>query len=185
MQFFTEAVGHLMSLPEPVPSRACAHLPGMEPERRAKLSVKFVVPGAAVGKGRARSSVLMRNGKPVVGAGGRPIMTHHTPEKTASFENLVKLAAQQAMGEAPPFADAVALELYVFVTPPASWSQKKQRAAIAGEIRPTTKPDADNVLKAIADACNEIVWQDDKQITDLVMRKAYAARAETLVLVKG
>lgn len=39
---------------------------------------------------------------------------------------------------------------------------------------------------AIADACNEIVWQDDKQITDLIMRKAYAARAETpLVLVKG
>ncbi len=135
--------------------------------------IKFVIPGAAVGKGRPR---FARRGN---------FVQTYTDDKTASFENLVKLAAQQAMGESPPFADAVALELYVFVTPPASWSQKKQRAAIAGEIRPTTKPDADNVLKAIADACNEIVWQDDKQITDLVMRKAYAARAETLVLVKG
>ena len=40
-------------LPEPVPSRACAHLPGMEPERRVKLSVEFVVPGEPRAKGRA------------------------------------------------------------------------------------------------------------------------------------
>ena len=120
----------------------------------------------------------------MIGNGGRPIITHHTPEKTANFENLVKLAAAEAMGNALPFEGAVAVELHVFVTPPASWSQKKQRAALAGEIRPTSKPDIDNVLKAIADACNDVVWRDDKQIADLVMRKSYAARAETLVLAK-
>ena len=146
--------------------------------------VKFVIPGAAVGKGRARSIPLMRGGKPVFGAGGRPIVTHHTPEKTANFETLVKLAAGQAMGERAPFSGAVALDLYVFITPPASWSQKKRAAAMLGTIRPTTKPDADNVLKAIADACNEVVWQDDKQIVELFMRKSYAAKAETLVVAR-
>ncbi len=148
-------------------------------------TINFTIPGAAVGKARARSNVLMRGGKPVMGAGGRPIMTHHTPEKTANFENLVKLAARQAMGERQPFADAVDVEIFVFVTPPQSWSQKKQRMALAGDIRPTTKPDADNVLKAIADACNEVVWRDDKQICGLTMCKAYALRAETIVNVRG
>ena len=51
--------------------------------------VAFVVPGEPVAKGRARA--FIRAGH----------VAHYTPEKTARFENLVKLAAQQAMNGEP------------------------------------------------------------------------------------
>jgi len=47
--------------------------------------ISFTIPGEPVAKGRARSCV--RNGH----------IAHYTPEKTALYENLVRLAAQQAM----------------------------------------------------------------------------------------
>ncbi len=146
--------------------------------------IRIVIPGVPVGKARARSNILMRGGKPVVAAGGRPIMTHHTPEKTANYEALIKFAGQQAMGGNPPMAEAVAIELGLFVVPPVSWSQKKRAAALAFEILPTTKPDADNVLKAIADGLNGIVWLDDKQITDVVIRKRYREAPQAVIYVR-
>src|SRR5512143_3830320 len=41
--------------------------------------VRSVVPGDPQGKGRHRSFPLMRNGKPVVGPGGRPVIIQATP----------------------------------------------------------------------------------------------------------
>lgn len=146
--------------------------------------IRIVIPGVPVGKARARSNILMKNGKPVIGAGGRPIMTHHTPEKTANYEALIKYAGQQAMGGRALLTEAVAIELDLFIAPPASWSQKKRRDAIEDRIRPTTKPDADNVLKAIADGLNGVVWADDKQMTDVVIRKRYAQTPKAVLYVQ-
>lgn len=136
------------------------------------MSITIVIPGPPVGKGRPK---FARRGK---------FVTAYTPEKTASYENLVRLAAAQAMNGRMPIAGPVAVELCLYVQPPASWSNKKQLAAVSGEIMPTSKPDIDNVLKGVADACNEVVWKDDKQIVECVIRKAYAARAEAVLTVK-
>lgn len=124
--------------------------------------ITFTVPGEPVGKGRARAFRA--------GAGIRM----HTPERTARYENLVALTAKQAMAGRAPLAAAVSLTIELFTTPPASWSHKKRAAALAGEIRPTTKPDLDNCLKAIADACNGIVFIDDKQVVSVTMWKRYS-----------
>ena len=70
-------------------------------------------------------------------------------------------------------------------TPPASWSQKKQRAALAGQAFPTSKPDVDNVVKGIFDACNEVVWKDDKQVVDVAISKRYAIKAQAVVQVRA
>ena len=69
----------------------------------------------------------------------------------------------------------VALSLIVLHPIPKSWS-KRQDAALAGTERPTTKPDADNVAKAIADACNGVVWVDDAQVVELSSASATAQR---------
>lgn len=132
----------------------------MEAQTSGK-SVTFTVPGEPVGKGRARAFRA--------GAGIRM----HTPEKTARYENLVALAARQAMGGRPPMPGAVSIGLMLYTMPPASWSKKKRAAALSGDIRPTTKPDCDNVLKAIADACNGIVFVDDKQVCEVSIKKLY------------
>ena len=124
--------------------------------------ISFVVPGVPVGKGRPK---FARRGN---------FVTAYTPEKTASYENLVKVYAAQAMKGRPPIEGAVLVTIAFYVSPPASWSQKKQTSALNGGIFPTSKPDLDNCIKGIFDACNEIVFRDDKQAVDLVVKKRYA-----------
>lgn len=136
-------------------------------------TVAFVIPGAPVGKGRPK---FARRGN---------FVTTYTPEKTASYENLVKVKAEEAMNGRAVIEGAVSVDIALYVTPPASWSQKKQRAALAGEIFPTSKPDVDNVVKGIFDACNDIVWRDDKQACDVRVVKRYAQTARAIVEVRA
>ena len=123
--------------------------------------MSFTVPGVPVGKGRPRA---FRMGKGV---------RMHTPDKTARYENLVAMAAKQAMAGRSLIEGSVQIDLTLVTTPPASWSKKRRAAALAGETRPNTKPDIDNVLKAICDAINGIVFVDDKQVCDATARKRF------------
>ena len=132
----------------------------------------FTIPGTPVGKGRPK---FARRGASV---------TTYTPEKTASYENLVKVKAEEAMVGREVIAGAVAVTILLFITPPASWSNKKMLQALNHEIMPTTKPDIDNVIKGIFDAMNEIVWNDDKQVVDVTIRKRYANTARATVEVR-
>jgi Holliday junction resolvase RusA-like endonuclease len=57
--------------------------------------------------------------------------------------------------------------MFVAVFPvPDSWSAKKRAAALAGDIRPTKKPDLSNIQKALEDGMNAVVFKDDSQITE-------------------
>ena len=125
--------------------------------------IVFTVPGQPQGKGRPRV------GK--VGAHARLF----TPVKTVAYEGLISIAAQQAMAGAPLLDGPVSVEMHIDCQVPASWSGKKQRAALDGDVRPTTKPDADNVVKAVFDGLNGVAWRDDVQVVDLLVRKRYAA----------
>lgn len=124
-------------------------------------TLHFTIPGEPVAKGRARSFV--RNGH----------VAHYTPEKTARYENLVRLAAQQAMAGGAPIEGPVHLVVSACLGIPVSWSLKKQRAAAVGEIRPTKKPDLDNIVKAIKDGMNGVTWRDDAQVVEVEASKTY------------
>ena len=126
-------------------------------------TVSFIVPGEPQGKGRAK----------IVRIGGFSRMA--TPQKTVAYEGLVSHAAQQAMSGAAMFLGPCRIELDVLCSVPASWSQKKQREALEGSTRPAKKPDADNVLKAVCDGINGVVWKDDVQAVEVLLRKVYAA----------
>ena len=73
-----------------------------------------------------------------------------------------------------PFQGPIALGLRAFLPIPKSKSKKWQAAAMAGEIRPITKPDTDNLVKQIKDCANGVFWEDDKQIVGLHAEKWYA-----------
>ena len=135
--------------------------------------IVFTIPGTPVGKGRPR---FARRGA---------FVSTYTDSKTASYENLVKVKAEEAMVGRELIAGAVAVTILLFITPPASWSNKKMLQALNHEILPTTKPDIDNVTKAIFDAMNEIVWNDDKQVVDVTIRKRYANTARATVEVRA
>src|SRR5262245_9606946 len=91
--------------------------------------ITIVIGGAAVAKGRPR---MTRKG------------FAYTPAATRKYEAHGRLAAQEAMAGRPPISTPVHAEIVVDLPVPASWSQKKQDAALRGEIRPTSRPDVDN-----------------------------------------
>ncbi|KGE06462.1 endodeoxyribonuclease RusA [Burkholderia gladioli] len=136
--------------------------------------VEFVVPGKPIAKGRPRFS---RQGGYV---------RTHTPEATERYENLVKIAAGTAMRGSAPFDGPVRLVVNIGMAIPASWSQKRQVAAAAGLIGATKKPDWSNVVKAIEDGMNGVVFADDSQVIDCWVSKRYvrapAVRVEAVEL---
>jgi Holliday junction resolvase RusA-like endonuclease len=125
--------------------------------------IAFTVPGQPQGKGRPK----------IVKIGGFSRMA--TPKKTVTYEALVAHTAQQALAGRGLCTLAVGVDLSIDMEVPSSWSEKKRRQALAGEVLPTTKPDVDNVVKAIFDGLNGVLWLDDKQVVDTRIRKRYAA----------
>ena len=124
-------------------------------------NIAFVVPGEPQGKGRARVGTI----------GGHARM--FTPAKTVAYEGLITHAAQLAMRGAAPLDGDCRLEVDIVCSVPASWSGKKRTQALAGGIRPAKKPDADNIVKAVCDGMNGVVWRDDVQAVEGSWRKVY------------
>lgn len=125
-------------------------------------SIVFTVPGQPQGKGRPRVGRIADQAR------------MFTPAKTAAYEGLIAHAAQQAMQGRELIHGPVAVVLEVCCQVPVSWSKKKQAQALAGQVFPVTKPDIDNVEKAIFDGLNGVAWKDDVQVVDVWKRKRYA-----------
>lgn len=136
--------------------------------------IEFFVPGAPVGKGRPRAA---RRGAGVV---------MFTPEKTAGYEALVAAAASNAMRAEAGLLFTGPLEavLEMRIPIPASWSKAHKAAALAGTELPTSKPDIDNVAKAILDACNGVVFRDDAQVVMLAATKAFSDEPGVRVVIR-
>ena len=125
-------------------------------------SCRIVVPGEPVGKGRPR----------FVLATGRA----YTPEKTARYEHLVKLEYERQHGPGLAFGRfaQIGLKLDAFFSIPQSVSRAKRAKMACGQVRPTKKPDLDNVIKTVGDALNGLAYYDDSQIVFCEVRKYYA-----------
>jgi Holliday junction resolvase RusA-like endonuclease len=111
----------------------------------------FTIPGMPRGKERPR----FWNGRAV------------TPQKTRDYEELMGWAAKQAGAEETTRPCRV--EITATFPVPFSWPKNKK----ANPGHATCKPDADNILKVCLDACNGIVFKDDKQVWDAHVTKVY------------
>lgn len=131
--------------------------------------VRFTVPGQPVAKGRPRISTR----------GG--FARAYTPAKTVAYEGLVALAGQTAMCGAPPYAGAVSLEITAVFPIPESWSKRRK----ADAHWHTSKPDQDNIAKAVGDGLNGVVWKDDSQIASSKVLKVYGETPGLHVVVEA
>jgi Holliday junction resolvase RusA-like endonuclease len=141
----------------------------------AKIDILTIeVPGEVRGKGRPR---FARRGAHMVA---------YTDQKTESYESLVRLSARGAMVRAGAEMIGRDIPLGVRMTayfvPPASKPKKWQAAALAGQHRPTKKPDPDNITKII-DALNSVVWADDVQVVEIAISKRYATEPGLVIEV--
>ena len=68
----------------------------------------------------------------------------------------------------------IGMEITAFYSIPKSTSKKRAALMRDGLLRPTKKPDYDNVAKVICDALNKIAYCDDAQIVEAAFAKFYA-----------
>lgn len=126
------------------------------------MKVSFFVPGEPVAQGRPRMSTI----------NGHPRM--YDAPKSAEYKALVAMMAAKEMAGAGLMESSVAIEITVHKPVPQSWSKKRQKEALSGEIRPTGRPDIDNYIKCVFDGLNQIVFKDDSQVTHVTARKMYS-----------
>ncbi len=124
-------------------------------------------------QGKQRAKVCMRGG----------FARAYTPEKTASYEDLINLTYIQALnGKKSPFWEIpVRIKITAFYSIPKSFSKKKTIEAESGKIRPLTKPDIDNVVKVVCDALNKIAYRDDTQVIEVVACKYYSKEPKLVI----
>ena len=134
--------------------------------------VTFKVDATPVPKGRAR---YVRRGN---------YISTYTPEKTRTYETLIKEAAREAMGASEPLETPVSLYLYIRVPIPKSCTKKRLEAISDGSEKPSKKPDASNILKSVEDGMNGVVYHDDSQIINLHVSKVYSSLPGVDICVK-
>lgn len=122
------------------------------------MKISFVVPGKPMGKQRARTLKTGRS---------------YTPVETVNYETLVKqIYIMQHFHN--QLEGAIEGEITAYFPIPKSASKKKREQMLTGQIRPTTKPDWDNIGKIICDSLNNLAYRDDAYITDCVVKKRYS-----------
>lgn len=132
----------------------------------------FSVDVTPVPKGRAR---YVRRGNHI---------TSYTPEKTRTYETLIKEAGVQAMGSSEPLETPVTLYLYIRMPIPKSYSKKRIEACLNGSEQPIKKPDASNILKSVEDGLNGVIYKDDSQIINIHVTKVYSTQGGVDICVK-
>ena len=116
--------------------------------------MKFTVLGIPIPKGR-----------PKFGNGHA-----YTPERTIQYENLVKWSYSPKQFH----EGAIAMDIVAYMPIPKATS-KTNLILMEKHIKlPTSRPDADNIIKGIADALNGIAYKDDSQIVDIRCRQFYS-----------
>lgn len=135
--------------------------------------IKFSIPGQPFGKQRPR---VVHNGN---------FSKAYTPKETANYENLVKLMYQQeAKGWIFPDGSMLDVRIIAYYDIPKSTSKKKRRLMLDHKIRPTKKPDFDNIGKIICDSLNLVAYHDDSAVVDAQVRKFYSENPRVDVTIR-
>lgn len=128
------------------------------------MQVKFTIPGPPRGKARHRT---MKSG------------ISFNPKENVQYENLVKISYQQQVNR--KMGEVIEADIWAYFPIPQSANKKKKEQMKIGQIRPTVKPDWDNIGKIICDALNNIAYSDDKIITDAAVHKRYSENPQVEV----
>lgn len=97
-----------------------------------------------------------------------------TPEKTVNYETYIKyIYAEKYKGMMFEENEPLKIKILAYKAPPSSTSKKKTKLMLENILRPTKKPDWDNIGKIVGDALNKVAYPDDKQIVDAHIVKYY------------
>lgn len=132
------------------------------------MKIQFTIPGEPKAKQRPR----------VTKAG-----ITYTPKKTVEYENWVKQCYIMDHFNLQ-LGGQLKATIIAYFTIPKNKSKKVKEQMIAGEIRPTKKPDLDNIVKIVLDSLNGLAYEDDKQVVELNISKYYAEKPRVEVVLE-
>lgn len=135
------------------------------------MIARFTIPGEPNGKGRHRTTKAGRT---------------YTPAKTVRYEKLVRIEyAKQCGAVRFEQGDPLDVRILAYFTIPKSVSKKKLRMMLEKILRPTKKPDWDNIGKIVCDSLNGVAYHDDAQIVDAQVRKFYSDNPRVVVTIQN
>lgn len=128
------------------------------------------MPGEPRGKGRPR---FTKTGHP------------YTDSETRAYEKKIVAWYRKNFG-GYKWPDAAVLEIGIVAYYPIPKSATKaSRASMQSmEMKPTKKPDIDNVIKAVLDALNGIAYKDDSRVVRVEARKEYSDSPRLEIRIK-
>ena len=95
----------------------------------------------------------------------------YTPGTTIQYENWVKACFMEQCGIKLEGEIKATISCYFGIAK--STTKKKREQMLEGAIRPTKKPDLDNIAKSILDSLNDVAYKDDSQVVSLTIEKYY------------
>lgn len=105
-----------------------------------------------------------------------------TPTRTKNYE--AKVAAEWRANHPKPLEGDIRVELVFYMPIPISWSKAKKERAEREIIRPSVRPDIDNLVKIILDGLNGVAFMDDKQVVELAAAKYYSSEPRTEIEIE-
>ena len=121
------------------------------------MKIELTIQGEPIGKARPR---VCKYGT-------------YTPAKTVNYETLVReLYIIGNYGR--QLEGALEIEVRAYFGIPKSAKKKDVPHMLNDYIKPTKKPDVDNILKIIGDALNGLAYRDDSKIVTASVFKCYS-----------
>ena len=133
------------------------------------MKVSFIIDGEP--KGKARPRMNTRTGRA------------YTPDDTRMYEDYVKLLYRSKLKYY--FEGYVKLTVKAYYGIAKSNSKKIKEQKKINILRPSKKPDIDNVVKLIADALNDIAYKDDTQIVELSASKYFSEEPRVEITIES
>lgn len=137
----------------------------------AETNIHITILGEPKGKERPRYSSKSK--------------TVYTPVKTENYEKLIAGTYKAEYGNFRfSIGEPLEMRILAYIGIPASDAASTRLKKLRREIRPTKKPDWDNIGKIVADALNGVAYHDDAQVVDAITRKFYSDNPRVEIVIR-
>lgn len=140
--------------------------------------INLVIPGEPTAKQRPKFFPIKTKAGFI---GSRAV----TPKKTVNYETQIRERFSAEYPGFTPFRGCpLSLDIWAFYSIPPSKSKKQQGLMKNGDVRPTKRPDMDNVIKVVLDALQKMAFMDDSQFVEIEARKFYSYTPRLEIWIK-
>lgn len=131
---------------------------------------EFEVIGNIVGKQRPRVNMYTGN--------------VYTPNATKDYEEYIRQCFFLKYPQYEKLMGKISIGITAYLKIPSNVKKAEKEEMLLGIISPLKKPDIDNIAKVVLDSINQYVFEDDKQVTKMMVEKKYAEESKLVIKIE-